>query len=1126
MDSPVEEPALSLEQMKSNLFQKFQREGTIDQIRVQLRTSFVQTLQKASHAAAVSATPNLQEWTVVEKVANSMIYQYLQTKQLKHTLSVFLPEVGPRNCDLQQDMIHKLLRHPAVPTIDVNENASSPLWLLDMLREKEQRADVITHDNQTQTIGDDHRFLLETELKRIDDLYWNQCMLQKAQSHQSFDEQLVAFQHEYDARSQAQMQKEIERIRDMEISLMRMEERKFYAKEMDDLRASLQAEYATKAQSLADTEARLRIEFAEHRQQLDSDMFELRQTLLRELDNVRSKERQLLSSIDLEAMKSANEARRLALLESNLTQRERQLDQTLKEVQEEREGQLRRVMEDADAKVHAQTTALQAMQRQLEKESQQLRESQGEFTAMAQRVAVVEGQLAAARGLHMDQKMKLEQLERERMHVDELLTASRASQVEISTKENAAIVALAHAKDTIARLERETKAERAVFASQLAEKTAAVQDALAQAHAAQTELARLKVDHADAIVSVKHAAYDAMAAERRSAKQAEDALHVQLQDLQNRCSDVEAQCHRYRTQCEDEQVHVASLRHEIASLNALLNTLKYTSPVASVPASGFSRRLPSWMPAADDSDGSRMMGAPARRAVDLDDARLFEEWKQERRGGQLHIDMPSFVASGGTTSSPPQRALINQSAASDDIRSSPATADNYSGRRKQVDEEEDVTRQRQLEEERDRAAVLERQRQEQELEAKRELEQRLLEQAAARAAMEAQLKASQDAFDRQLLAQEKAKNEVIQRLRLEADAKQAQDERKRQADARDIEARRAADAAAVQAEMAAKEEARLLEDKHVKEELARQLQEAQDQLSRQAIAIAPGGTSQNPSNHAPSSLSGKTNGGTDISSTVSHPSADSDACVRQMTLLDEDRRHEERAIEEDRMEAAVHEKLDREQLEKDRMHADEVERLEAAARAEEKARLDEADKRKTAEAAAENAAEEARQQAVAAQQKLLDDERNAKEQQHENQKRLEKELRASQVLQEQERAEAQQREEEAAKQKAQEEEKEAARLKQEAESKDVQEQKQDLNIIDEYRQRAIARRAEKLRLEQEAKAKELAQAREEAERKQREEDEAAAAAATEEVGSESGDSVLSVGGVGSDKSGDASGDSF
>ncbi|RHY31177.1 hypothetical protein DYB32_003712 [Aphanomyces invadans] len=963
-----------------------------------------------------------------------MIYQYLQTKQLKHTLSVFLPEVGPRNCDLQQDMIHKLLRHPAVPTIDVNENASSPLWLLDMLREKEQRADVVTHDNQTQTIGDDHRFLLETELKRIDDLYWNQCMLQKAQSHQSFDEQLVAFQHEYDARSQAQMQKEIERIRDMEISLMRMEERKCYAKEMDGLRASLQAEYATKAQSLADTEARLRIEFAEHRQQLDSDMFELRQTLLRELDNVRSKERQLLSSIDLEAMKSANEARRLALLESNLTQRERQLDQTLKEVQEEREGQLRRVMEEADAKVHAQTTALQAMQRQLEKESQQLRESQGEFTAMAQRVAVVEGQLA-----------------------------------------------------------RETKAERAVFASQLAEKTAAVQDALAQAHAAQTELARLKVDHADAIVSVKHAAYDAMAAERRSAKQAEDALHVQLQDLQNRCSDVEAQCHRYRTQCEDEQVHVASLRHEIASLNALLNTLKYTSPVASVPASGFSRRLPSWMPAADDSDGSRMMGAPARRAVDLDDARLFEEWKQERRGGQLHIDMPSFVASGGTTSSPPQRALINQSAASDDIRSSPATADNYSGRRKQVDEEEDVTRQRQLEEERDRAAVLERQRQEQELEAKRELEQRLLEQAAARAAMEAQLKASQDAFDRQLLAQEKAKNEVIQRLRLEADAKQAQDERKRQADARDIEARRAADAAAVQAEMAAKEEARLLEDKHVKEELARQLQEAQDQLSRQAIAIAPGGTSQNPSNHAPSSLSGKTNGGTDISSTVSHPSADSAACVRQMTLLDEDCRHEERAIEEDRMEAAVHEKLGREQLEKDRMHADEVERLEAAARAEEKARLDEADKRKTAEAAAEDA----RQQAVAAQQKLLDDERNAKEQQHENQKRLEEELRASQVLQEQERAEAQQREEEAAKQKAQEAEKEAARLKQEAESKDVQEQKQDLNIIDEYRQRAIARRAEKLRLEQEAKAKELAQAREEAERKQREEDEAAAAAATE-----------------------------
>ncbi|RQM22876.1 hypothetical protein B5M09_004559, partial [Aphanomyces astaci] len=240
----------------------------------------------------------------------------------------------------------------------------------------------------------------------------------------------------------------------MDISIMRMEERKRHAQESDKFRAALQAEYAAKADGLADAEARLRLEFADHRQQLESDLFELRQTLLRELDSVRSKERQLLSSMDVEAMKHANESRRLALLEDNLKERERQLDRTLKDVQVERDGQLRRVTADAEAKVVEKSMALDALEKKLAKESQQLRDSQNEFNAMAQRVAVVDGQLAVRLlGLHMEQRLKMDLLERERAHLEELLAASRAAQVASSSNHKSNSIALAHANDTIARLE-------------------------------------------------------------------------------------------------------------------------------------------------------------------------------------------------------------------------------------------------------------------------------------------------------------------------------------------------------------------------------------------------------------------------------------------------------------------------------------------------------------------------------------------------------------------------------------------------------------------------------------------------------------------------------------------------
>ncbi|RHY83534.1 hypothetical protein DYB37_002220 [Aphanomyces astaci] len=304
----------------------------------------------------------------------------------------------------------------------------------------------------------------------------------------------------------------------MDISIMRMEERKRHAQESDKFRAALQAEYAAKADGLADAEARLRLEFADHRQ---SDLFELRQTLLRELDSVRSKERQLLSSRDVEAMKHANESRRLALLEDNLKERERQLDRTLKDVQVERDGQLRRVTADAEAKVVEKSMALDALEKKLAKESQQLRDSQNEFNAMAQRVAVVDGQLA-----------------------------------------------------------REAKATRVIHEAQVQEKAAAMHDVITQLNAANADLGRLKVAHADAIVAVKVAAYDAVTAERRAAQSAEETLRTQLTEMQARCHEVEAQCHRYQTQSEDDHVHVASLRHEIESLRAMLHTLQYAPSVS------------------------------------------------------------------------------------------------------------------------------------------------------------------------------------------------------------------------------------------------------------------------------------------------------------------------------------------------------------------------------------------------------------------------------------------------------------------------------------------------------------------------------------------------------------------
>jgi hypothetical protein len=113
--------------------------------------------------------PRMREWTLLEKVANSLIYQYLIAKELRHTVSVFLPEVGPRNADLSDEMIMTLLSmkkipswnmvHPQ-PNNDEEPSKNKTNSMMTFLKVLEHQATRTTHEMQTQTVDEDHRLIL------------------------------------------------------------------------------------------------------------------------------------------------------------------------------------------------------------------------------------------------------------------------------------------------------------------------------------------------------------------------------------------------------------------------------------------------------------------------------------------------------------------------------------------------------------------------------------------------------------------------------------------------------------------------------------------------------------------------------------------------------------------------------------------------------------------------------------------------------------------------------------------------------------------------------------------------------------------------------------------------------
>ncbi|RHZ38352.1 hypothetical protein DYB26_010794, partial [Aphanomyces astaci] len=774
---------------------------------------------------------------------------------------------------------------------------------------------------------------------------------------------------------------------------------------------------------------------------------------------------------------------------------------------------------------------------------------------------------------------------------------------------------------------REAKATRVIHEAQIQEKAAAMHDVITQLNAANADLGRLKVAHADAIVAVKVAAYDAVTAERRAAQSAEETLRTQLTEMQARSHEVEAQCHRYQTQSEDDHVHVASLRHEIESLRAMLHTLQYAPSVShGYVQAGPARRMAA--ASASASSSWRMAERFERpRQGNEDDPEERCDAARVERGGQRVM-----LSRGGEAG----RGFVNKATS---VGTSHVNArdmppmheqDLYKQQHEHQQERED-DHARDVAAEPDRKVVAA---------AQRELEPLGQHQQDAAAA----LKASQDTpLDQQSKAHKHAKLDMLEQR---VEAKDTQDEMARRAmaevtwqqleDATDQlatsshregtdepkESEQAEDDKpeedTTQLRHAALEEdevqARDGNDDHRGDGGARgyevDVDESKriDEKQRAMDAAVEGAAWQGQLENDQSSevvwetheqerrdVAARADDAAESQDTRQAP--DDAKQVARQQRIDDDRTAIEAAVVADALEkqhqlnaeiqakqvkqrendeaaaaaklkaedeataaklkaeeaaaAAAKMKADEAAAAAAKMKADEEAAASAKLKAEEEA-AEAAAKLKADEEAAASAKLKAEEEAAEAAAKLKADEEaaasaklKAEEEAAEAAAKLkaDEEAAASAKLKaEEEAAEAaaklkadeeaaasaklkaeEEAAEAAAKLKADEEAAAAAKLKadEEAAAAAKPTPANDSSIIDEYRQRAVARRAEKLRLEQEAKAREQVKKDEEEMKAIKEREDAAAAAAAldeQERASESGESVLSVGGVGGDDS--------
>lgn len=105
-----------------------------------------------------------------------------------------------------------------------------------------------------QTDFDGTSLSLEQKLRTVDYDYFVKNDENRSQNNQTFDERFMRMKREYDAKFKTDLESEIARIRDFEVTALRIEEAEKYRIKMEQYREELEKMYLDKVNKLRERE--------------------------------------------------------------------------------------------------------------------------------------------------------------------------------------------------------------------------------------------------------------------------------------------------------------------------------------------------------------------------------------------------------------------------------------------------------------------------------------------------------------------------------------------------------------------------------------------------------------------------------------------------------------------------------------------------------------------------------------------------------------------------------------------------------------------------------------------------------------------------------------------------------
>lgn len=182
---------------------------------------------------------------------------------------------------------------------------------------------------------------IEAKFKEVDEKYFKLTMLENGKNFSSssnanmnfnysnifenlmpakaIEEKMIKYQREAEARYKIDLDREILRMKEIEISNIRIEENKKYLKKLEEIRSEYEEEYSQRYENLRKREADFSLKIANKEKELELSQYETRQKYLNQIESLKLKQEEL-------KIKYENDLNALSIKEEKMSIKEKDLE--------------------------------------------------------------------------------------------------------------------------------------------------------------------------------------------------------------------------------------------------------------------------------------------------------------------------------------------------------------------------------------------------------------------------------------------------------------------------------------------------------------------------------------------------------------------------------------------------------------------------------------------------------------------------------------------------------------------------------------------------------------------------------------------------------------------------------